>query len=146
MSDAEASPAQTPSSLSELATGSKDPGGAGSPWAKMATELVAVKAEYEIEHQHQNCEGEDAEEDGVCRKLRLVGLIASMTRLGMQSTTVVSVVILSWITRSQLFTFKKLNPQWLIMHQNVATFPSKMALLIGNILYKMSFTVSMPPA
>jgi hypothetical protein len=34
----------------------------------MAIELVAVKAKYEIEHQHQNCEGKDAEEDGVCRK------------------------------------------------------------------------------
>jgi len=81
-----------------------------------------------------------------CRKLRLVGLIASMTRLGTQSTTVVSVEILSCITRSQLFTFKKLNPLWWIMHQNEANLPPKRPLSIGNILYKMSFTVAMPPA
>jgi hypothetical protein len=35
----------------------------------MAIELVAVKAKYEIEHQHEDCKGEDAKEKGVYRQL-----------------------------------------------------------------------------
>ena len=45
MSDAENSQPQTRSSLTELATGSKDSGASGSPWAKMASAVDVGKRE-----------------------------------------------------------------------------------------------------